>query len=217
LSCDVIRQTLADILETAGNALDIRVLVQRLENPRLYVAWAAVFLLHVAFIWMLTVGIVAPSGALKSGVEVQMVLVAPGPLMPPKSDPVPEPQMQAPEASDDPPPDIEIQASAPMAASGLSPAAILPPRPDPVFHNASPPAPETFAQMANGVQAMLTVLVAADGSVSDARVAQSSGQSVLDQLAIAFAKAHWRFRAAMQNGTPIADWTTVLVRFAPPG
>ena len=89
------------------------------------------------------------------------------------------------------------------------------PRLDPAFRNASPLLPAGHAKDAETAQVTLTILVTPDGRVGDARVAKSSGQAMLDQIALAFAKAKWHFRAALQAGRPVQDWTTVLVRFAP--
>jgi TonB family protein len=214
----VLQQVFADMVDMAGRAGDIRLLARRLENPRLYGAWAAVLLLHVAVIWILAAGIVMPRGTNGAGHEISVVFVAPGAVAPPKYDPVPEPTMQvADTASEITAPEIEVQDAPSSPMMGQSSADILPPRPDPAFRNVSPALPASFAKLASQAQVMLTILVAPDGSVSDARVAQSSGQSALDQMAAAFAKAKWRFRAATQNGAAVPDWTTVLVRFAPAG
>jgi TonB family protein len=97
------------------------------------------------------------------------------------------------------------------------PASTLPPRPDPAVRNASPPLPAAFAKIGNEAQVLLTILVNADGSIGDTRVAKSCGVALLDQLAQSFAKANWRFRAATTNGEAVSDWTTVIVRFAPAG
>jgi protein TonB len=174
-------------------------------------AWGVVLALHLAVIWALASGMVLSFGG-GPAPEMQVSLLS-GPSAAPQPDPPPpEPEMQVADAT--PPdvatPDIVIDMAATTSTPGLSAQTdILPPRADPSHINPSPALP---AGHSPGV-VTLTVLVAADGSISDARIAQSSGQSVLDQLALAFAKARWRFRAALQQGRPVADWTTVLVRF----
>jgi len=176
-------------------------------------AWGVVAALHLAVIWALASGLVISLGG-SPAPEMQVSLLN-GPTAAPQSDPPPpEPEMQVVETTspDVAAPDIVIDTAA--STSGIAMATdILPPRADPAHLNANPPLP---AGHSPGV-VTLTILVAADGSVSDARIAQSSGQGVLDQLALAFAKAKWRFRAAMQQGRPVADWTTVLVRFGAAG
>lgn len=198
---------------------DIRLAVRRLENPRLYGAWAAVIALHLVAIWFLAAGLVAPHGAPDSAGESQVILLPSAAPAQATLDPIPEPQMQAadPAAPEIAAPQIDVDMATPTAASGVSQAAILPPRPDPAFRNVSPPLPASFAKAAGVLDVLLTVRVEADGGISDARVAHSSGQTVLDQLAAQFVKTQWRFRAATQGGKAVADWTTVLVRFARAG
>ena len=209
-------QVLAYIREMAANTGDIRLLARRFENPRLYAAWAAVIALHLVAIWILASGLVLPRGADGIGREVQIAFVPGTTPVAPKMEPVAEPQMQAADPTEPTlvPPQIDIDAAAPSPMAGASQADILPPRPDPAHQNAGPSLPASFPKSDSPMQVMLTILVQPDGSVSDARIAQSSNQSVLDQLALAYVKAKWRFRAALQNGRPVQDWTTVLVRFA---
>lgn len=59
----------------------------------------------------------------------------------------------------------------------------------------------------------LSILVGTDGRVRDARVAESSGSSRLDQAAMSEAKSHWRLRPAMRDGVPFEQWLTLRVVF----
>jgi protein TonB len=59
----------------------------------------------------------------------------------------------------------------------------------------------------------LLLSIATDGTVVDASVAESSRNAALDSLAIAWVKAHWRYRPALQNGEPIAVVTTAIMTF----
>ena len=59
----------------------------------------------------------------------------------------------------------------------------------------------------------LSVLVGADGRVREAKVAQSSGSSRLDQAAVAEAKTRWHLRPATRNGVPFEQWLTLRVVF----
>ncbi len=195
-----------------------RSLGRRLDNPRLYVAWAGVLLLHLVVVWILLMNISPPRVATDQEREiVTTTFVAPKARVVPAFEPIPEPTMQAPDATGEvSPPEIEVQ-GAPVAAAGPTTADILPPRPDPAHQNTYPQLPPGSAPNSSSVQVLLTILVAPDGSVADARVAQSSGESAADQIAAAFVKTRWRFRAAMLGGRPVSDWTTVLVRFQPTG
>ncbi|MBL6854693.1 MAG: TonB family protein [Alphaproteobacteria bacterium] len=59
----------------------------------------------------------------------------------------------------------------------------------------------------------LRLRVAEDGSIKDASVDASTGSAQLDRIALAWVRAHWRYRPALRDGTPIAVTTTALVRF----
>jgi TonB family protein len=215
----MLQQVLATIRERLADFGGAPGFVRKLENPRLYLACAAVLLLHIAAIWILATGIVLTRGAGAPAPEMHVALVGSAPSAVQRMEPPPEPEMRTADSMEQPveAPQIDAQTMAPGGAPGASTADILPPRPDPSFQNASPSLPAGHAKPGGPMEVMLTILVEADGSVRDARVAKSSGETVLDRLAIAFTKAKWRFRAALQQGHPVADWTTVLVRFALPG
>jgi periplasmic protein TonB len=206
------------LAETRGLRSIGRTLAHRLENPQFYVSLALVLLLHLALIWALASALVLPRGPQPDGRWAEVALVGSPPASQPKPDPVPEPQLQVAVSEAVAPPDIEIQEPAsPAGAVGAGSAVILPPRPDPAIRNVNPALPAALAKIGSQAEVLLTILVEADGSIGDARVAKSSGTALLDQLAQNFAKANWRFRAATANGAAVADWTTVLVKFAPAG
>ncbi len=56
----------------------------------------------------------------------------------------------------------------------------------------------------------LQFIIAADGSVQDVAVAQSSGMKALDKAA-ADCVARWRYTPATENGTPVAvQWDAIV-------
>ena len=59
----------------------------------------------------------------------------------------------------------------------------------------------------------LSILVGTDGRVRDAKVAESSGSTRLDQAAMSEARAHWRLRPATRGGIPFEQWLTLRVVF----
>jgi TonB family protein len=67
--------------------------------------------------------------------------------------------------------------------------------------------------LAHRAMLRLQLTIAADGTVIDAMVENSSGSAALDNLVLAWVKAHWRYRPAMRNGTAISVTTTSLVPF----
>jgi TonB family protein len=60
----------------------------------------------------------------------------------------------------------------------------------------------------------LRVLVAIDGAVQRAEIAESSGFDALDDAAIETVRRRWRFVPARSAGTPIESWVLVPIRFA---
>lgn len=54
-------------------------------------------------------------------------------------------------------------------------------------------------------QVRLDVHVGADGAVIDVQVRESSGSAALDRSAMQ-AVRKWRFRPAMVDGQPVAEW-----------
>jgi TonB family protein len=72
-------------------------------------------------------------------------------------------------------------------------------------------APRLRAQALEG-RVVLRILVLANGSVDRAEIAQSSGQSALDQAAVTVAWS-WQFDPATRDGIPIDAWVLIPVRF----
>lgn len=60
---------------------------------------------------------------------------------------------------------------------------------------------------------LLGIVIGADGRVTRAWVAGSSGHSGLDQAARSWVTAHWRYKPAMQNGRPVPSRAEVKVVF----
>ena len=58
------------------------------------------------------------------------------------------------------------------------------------------------------------VLIAADGSVERAEVAESSGFDSLDDAALDTVRSRWRFVPARHDGLPVESWVLVPIRFA---
>jgi periplasmic protein TonB len=121
-----------------------------------------------------------------------------------------------------PPPDAPAVAEVEHGSITL-PAVPLPsPRIDPVVTGAAvdprhpltqPPYPLSSIRANEEGTLNLSVLVATDGRVREAKVAQSSGSERLDQAAVNEAKLHWRLRAATRDGVPFEQWLTLRVVF----
>jgi TonB family protein len=59
----------------------------------------------------------------------------------------------------------------------------------------------------------LLLSISEDGAIGDAQIAGTSGSPILDALAVAWVKQHWRYRPALRDGTPLAVTTAAIVVF----
>lgn len=124
--------------------------------------------------------------------------------------PVPQVEMIDPASIEVPTPDVQV-APNPDAVSAITESQIIAPRPDPAHPN---PPPDAGSATVHAAEVILRILVLDDGSIGDATVAGSCGIQALDTLALAYAKAHWRYLPAMLADHPVQAWTTVIVRFS---
>lgn len=60
----------------------------------------------------------------------------------------------------------------------------------------------------------LRLLVSPEGTVNDAQVIKSSGYTGLDEAAVAWVIAHWRFHAATHSGAAVESQTSAAVMFS---
>jgi TonB family protein len=186
-----------------------------LSNYRRSVVLAWVIILHIAVIW----GIAESLPVVRIGDDARVTQV--DLLRPSAGSPEPDPAIILPTFTQPLPvgvsePTIEI-AQEPQPVSTLTAldlSQLLAPRPDPRHINMQPQLPDRFKNLGSSASTILTIFVEPDGSVSAAQIAQSSGASQLDAWAIAYVEANWRFIPALAHGHPVADWTTVIVRFS---
>jgi protein TonB len=106
----------------------------------------------------------------------------------------PHPQVTAPVA-------VTPPAPAPTAASGIARTHTIPPYPD------------VARRLGQHGTVTLHISISADGEVTDASVANSSGSDYLDSAAVAWVKDHWRYKPATQQGHAIASSVMAAVVF----
>ncbi len=85
--------------------------------------------------------------------------------------------------------------------------------PRPLPENREPVYPEDLRRRQIGGRVLLSVLIAADGSVSEVFVAQSSGQPALDSAAVTAIRA-WRFVPAQRGPQAVAYRVQLPVNFS---
>lgn len=71
--------------------------------------------------------------------------------------------------------------------------------------NLPPPYPTMARRMGDQGEVRLDVRVGADGRVTEVRLRQSSGSTLLDRTAIDTVRK-WRFKPATVDGQPVAEW-----------
>ena len=77
-----------------------------------------------------------------------------------------------------------------------------------------PPYPMTAVRLSEEGRVMLHLTITAEGSVASASVTQSSGFIDLDQSAIAWVLAHWKYKPATRGGVAVASATDAAVVFS---
>jgi protein TonB len=77
-----------------------------------------------------------------------------------------------------------------------------------------PPYPMTAVRLSEEGRVMLHLTISAEGSVASASVTQSSGFTDLDQSAIAWVLAHWKYKPATRGGVAVASATDAAVVFS---
>jgi protein TonB len=77
----------------------------------------------------------------------------------------------------------------------------------------TPEYPAVATRLGEQGSVRLSIKVDENGTVTDASVITSSGHGVLDSAAIAWVKAHWKYKPAQRNGIPIAVTAQAIVTF----
>lgn len=80
--------------------------------------------------------------------------------------------------------------------------------------HSSPPYPLLDRRLGHEGTVMLKLVIAPDGAVVDAQVAKSSGYPGLDEAAVSWVVAHWRYHAATHQGAAIPSQATAAVMFS---
>ncbi len=106
-------------------------------------------------------------------------------------------------ATNNPPPHAHAKPDVPGATSVVSL----------MGTHTTPPYPPLSRRLGEEGCVGLRILIAADGHISDVEVSKSSGLQRLDDAAKQWVLAHWLYRAATNNGKPIASQTEALVIF----
>jgi protein TonB len=192
---------------------DLKAFQSSVASPRRFLSIGAVAALHVVAIWALATGLAARLLE-KPLEELKAEVVQEKPPDNPKEPPPPPPDLAKPPPPFVPPPDISIQTEAapnsglqvlqnkqPVKETGITAPVLEAGRGN---NCASKYYPASAVRLNHEGATFVTVSVGADGSVTNATISTPSGFSELDDAAIKCVMNGWRFKPAMNNGTPIA-------------
>jgi protein TonB len=194
------------------------------STERRAISIGVVAAIHVVAIYALATGLA--SQLVQKGLEeIKAEVVQEKPPDVPKTPPPPPPELQKPPPPYVPPPDINLQTEAPTQTITQVTTTITPPPPPAPPPKVEPAPPQITSPVSVGKAhecqtkypplamrlshegvVVLGMTVEADGSVSNVHVVQSSGHDELDQGAVSCASS-WRYKPAIQAGTPVAhEW-----------
>jgi protein TonB len=113
--------------------------------------------------------------------------------------------------------DVQTTPQSPIVAT-TQPTPPNPPVPDSSASGLSdthttPPYPADARNLGHQGTVTLAMAIDATGVVTNAQVRVSSGYPELDQTAVSWVMAHWRYKPAIQNGAAVASTTLAAVKF----
>lgn len=79
--------------------------------------------------------------------------------------------------------------------------------------HSEPPYPAEARTLEHEGDVLLAIAVSTSGDVTSASVVTSSGHTELDQAAVNWVVAHWKYKPATRNGAAVASQTQAIVRF----
>jgi len=186
-------------------------------SPNRAVAIGAVVLLHVVAVYALVTGMTAQIVKLLPP-DIQLAWVD---TAPPKTVPVPpQPKLIDPVAPTIPTaPDPVIK----TPKSDGSVINVMPSQTNPATTDSSaagvgsthstPPYPGEARALSHQGMVLLQITVSPQGDVVAANVVQSSGYAELDQSAVSWVIAHWKYRPAIVGGVAVTSQTQAAVKF----
>lgn len=194
-----------------SNYSTVRFLVRRRVTFNLHraIIGAAVAVLHICLLLLFLRNFVPRATAPKPELEVTVGGVFGLNTQLPKL-----PEIEIPDPTDLPAPHIEIS-DTPVVAAAIdvagTPNVTVPAQAIASSHEF--PATPATVHLETPATVQLILSVSETGMVSDALVHRSSGLQALDDIAVAWVKAHWRYRPAMLDGKSVPVKTLAIVVF----
>jgi protein TonB len=199
---------------------DLRAFQVSPASPRRIVSIGAVAVLHLLVIYALASGLAAQLID-QIPADIKADIVKEKPPEQPKTPPPPPPDMVKPPPPFIPPPDIVIANDAPTNAITNVTNVVAPP-PKPAVVQATLAAsrgnncavkyyPAIAIRLNHEGTTLVSIHIDAQGTVTGADVAQSSGFSDLDQAAVQCVNAQFHFSPATENGVPVASTRQIRI------
>jgi protein TonB len=198
---------------------------RREMTPERIVGIGFVGLLHVIAIWAIVVGLIPRITGQREPPPIQATLEQPKqPPIPVKPIEVPQVELKDTTQVDVPPPIIDIQQETttpvtPVQTANPSVAAAQPPAtPDAAASaigstHTTPPYPSLARKLGEQGQVQLRLTISPQGIVTAAQVVKTSGFADLDQAAVSWVLANWKYRPATAAGSPVASSANATVVF----
>lgn len=194
-------------------------------TPERIVGIGFVGLLHVIAIYAIVVGLVPKFTRPPDPPPIQATLDEPKqPPVPVKPTDVPTVDLPDDTQVNVPPPVVEIQQDTPSAplnpaVSDHPPVTVAQPAtPDTAAAaigstHTTPPYPSLARKLGEQGQVQLRLTISPQGVVTAAEVVRTSGFADLDQAAVSWVLANWKYKPAMQAGSPVASTANAIVVF----
>jgi protein TonB len=168
--------------------------------------------LHVLFVWALVTGLATKIVAAVPQ-ELKAEVIAPTKQETPQAPP--PPTLVVPKNAVTPP-EIQVQTTQTQAIQTPMVAAIpsQSTRANGITStHSTPPYPPEAKEKSHQGTVLLHIMIAANGEVTNASVSKSSGFPELDQEAVSWVTAHWKYKPAVQNGASVASASDAQVVF----
>lgn len=182
-----------------------------------------VAVLHVIVLWAIVVGLVQKIAQTPPPGPITARFDPVKPVPPPPAPKMPVVTVDDPVTASVPKPIIDIQPETPTHTDAKPPHTPLPPVTATVADTPAlgivathtiPPYPLLERRLGEQGTVTLRLMISPQGIVTGADIVKSSGYPGLDQGAIAWVMAHWKYKPAVQNGSPVASQTTAAVMFS---
>jgi protein TonB len=190
------------------------------SNSSKLTGFIIVVLIHVAAITALVTALASGQimkqiQDIKASVEAEKIPPKAPPPPPPDLAKPPPPAAIVPEFSvqqEAPPPSVTTQPKPPPPPPKTTAVQAAPTELKPIARTHSlPPYPTISQRLGEQGTSQLQVNINTEGSVSDCKIAKSSGSERLDNAACEYVKGHWKWQPPTQEGKPVAATTMVDV------